>query len=216
MNGRARFVAVTLLLLVSLGGGIALGLHQNHRQLYRQLAVTLPVNIAASIYPDLGGDGSYNYNAQSKPLFSFTGSSTVKLKNGTYDLVVADPAHNFSQTVFKETVDYTTLSIAPAITYTDEYLASLLPTLRSQIASSFFASDPSLQPNYHIGNDRLYMLGDWYGAVLQPGSGDLDTLRVILHKSNGQWQIAAQPSLSIGEPSHQDIPVAVIRSVDSL
>lgn len=213
----SRLIAIIGLLVIALGAGIGLGLYQNHQQQFEQVSVTLPAGVTARIYPDLGGDGSYNYDPQSKPVATLSGSRPVQLKNGVYDLVIADPAHHYTQTVFRQTVDYMTISIAPRLAYTDGYLTNTLPQLRSQIDANLFSQESALQPNYHIGNDKLYLLGDWYGAVLQPNDANLDTLRVILHKSgSGQWQVAAQPDLSIGEPSHQNIPVSVIESVDTL
>ena len=197
--------------------GIVLGVYQNHRHAYQHVLVQLPTNVKVSIYKDLGGDGAYNYNPNSKPIATLSTSKKVALKRGVYDFVADNPAQKYTNPVSRQTIDYSTSSVTLQLSYSDEILATILPEIKTDALNALYQNYPDIQQNYTISKEQLYMLGDWYGVVLQPNDSSLDTLRAILHKDNNHWQlVSGQPDLSIGEPSHPNIPPQIIEQVDQL
>ncbi len=69
---------------------------------------------------------------------------------------------------------------------------------------------------YTIAYEKLYVRGEWYAAKLTPvDTSTQDTLRVILHKENGRWQVAASPGIVFYSGDYPSIPVSVIRDIDN-
>jgi hypothetical protein len=205
-----------ILLATAFSAGVFFGIYKNHQTSYNNVVVHLPKNVKASIYKDLGGDGPFNYD-KNKPLIALQPSQSVKLKRGVYDVVINDPANQYTNPVIKKSVDYGTREISVELNYTDEKLNSLLPEVSSSAQAAIYAAHPSIKQGYIIAKEHLYGLGDWYGAELQPKDPAMDNLKVILRLDNSSWKMAIDdPTISIGQPSNPDIPFEVIKKVDQL
>ncbi len=196
--------------------GAVLGLVANYHNSFKKVYVKLGANLQLSIYKDLGGDNTHNYNSHSQPLFRLKSSQTVKLKKGVYDLVVNDPAHQYENPITKVVIADNTNNITINPFLTDQKLSDLLTAQRSAIQQVLTSQYPSLTSFYTITPDRLYEHGDWYGAVLSPIGLQVDKLRVIMGYKNGRWVVIAKPQISIGIPSNLSIPSEIVDSVDQL
>ena len=198
--------------------GCALGIARNVQHSYRTVVLDVPTGVHGAVYKDLGGDGSYNYDANHPALHTFSGKTSLKLKIAEYDVVLNDPQKEYANPVTKIAVDSNTsrVSIAPA--YTNDKLASLLPSVRNQALNSIYSSIALLQQNYTVSDEHLYGLGDWYGVVFTPNDPAIyDTVRMIAHKSSDGWKPAIdKPWISIGTPSHPGVPSSIIEAVDQL
>jgi hypothetical protein len=212
---RSIFIKITLLLL-ALAGGIALGFYRNQTS-----SVEVPVKFAEGIkvlvYQDGGGDGSYNYDLSSKPLFTLLKSQKINIGLGVYDFVVSDSNDKYDVPVKKINIDKQAKVVNLDFEYSTQKLSAMLATEKNAAEAVILSNYPSLSQNYRITKENLYLTGEWYGAVLQPASASLDTYRVILHKQSGGWKIAVkEPAISIGIPSNPEIPPSVITKVDEL
>jgi hypothetical protein len=206
-----------VLLVIALLGGVAFGTYKSHQGSLVQVFVSVPQNIQLSVYEDRGGDGAYNYDASKSPLFMISSSQKLALGIGkTYDFVADNPNSKYSNPVTKETIAYGT-EVSIQLSYCSQKLASLLPSVRQSALKALYAKYPPIQQNYVAAKDQLYMLGDWYGVVLQPKDASQDAVRAIMHKKGSTWSLAIRhPDLSIGMPSNPDIAQAIIEQVDKL
>lgn len=206
-----------LLVVVALVGGWIFGNLKNNQLSNVKVQVNVPSATKISVYKDLGGDGPYSFDP-SQPLASdLSYSQEVNLSPGTYDLVASDPNHVYVNDISQALVNATTSAISPHLSYTESKLQAMLPGVRAAAQAVLFKTYPTLETNYTVSKDGLFMLGDWYGAVLKPVSPNMDTLRVILESRNGSWTVAVrQPDISIGEPSNPKIPAAVVEAADQL
>lgn len=199
-------------MLLGAGGG----LYANYRHSFGRVSLSLPSNIPVSIYHDRGGDGPANYDPDSSSVAKFSGTQSLTLKLGTYDAVIDDPKHEYKDGVTKFEVNSANSTIALNASYSDSKLSALLPGVR---ASAQDAIKKALAPGgkgYVMAEDEVFGVGEWYAVVLRPTSPSQDVLKVLAHKDGDTWKIVAGPSISIGQPSHPNIPQAVLTSTDKL
>jgi hypothetical protein len=212
VNYTTRLILTAAAIVVGVAGGLV----ANYQRSFHNVAITIDPGLQVAVYKDLGGDGAYNYNANSTPLASLNGDQTIKLRDGIYDAVVSDPNHQYENPVIKVVVTAGTNSATISPTYTTARLAALLASQQAAITQALDAKYPSL-PSLYTVSGQLYEHADWYGAVLEPNNPANDILRVILHKQGSTWAVVTDPpEISIGEPSNLSIPTDVIESVDQL
>jgi len=208
------FVPVVIAILIGVSGGLVV----NYYQMFKKVYVNVANNIEVNIYPDLGenDDQTYNYNPKTKPLFQLESSTTIKLKKGVYDFVVADESNIYENPISKVVIGDTTSNITVAPYYNDNKLGNLLIQYRPAIQQILESKYPNLTKLYKIDNDSLYENGEWYGADLVPLNPNIDELKVIMNFKNNIWVVAVEPQISISIPSNPTIPSDVIDSVDQL
>lgn len=212
-NLRNRLIWVAACVILGVVGGLAV----NYQHSFRKVDVSIDPGLNVTIYKDLGGDGAFNYNPNSKPIARLSASQTITIRDGTYDTVVSDPTHEYENPVVKFVVAPGTDSVAVSPSYTSSKLATLLANEQPAITQALQAEYPDFSQNYGIADEQLYEQGNWYGAVLTPSAPTSDALRVILQKQGGSWGVVTDPpQISIGEPSFPNIPTDVIESVDQL
>lgn len=110
-----------------------------------------------------------------------------------------------------------TLRIKPY--YSDSKLSSMqaneMPAIRQAYVDKYGAVNI-----YELQPGNLYGYGDWYGTTLiYKGNDDFnnDTLRLIMHKESGQWIIkTSPPDITLSKYIYPDIPVDILRKVNSL
>ena len=207
-----KLVWVGLGLVLGVSAGLVVNYHSSFKQVYVKFGSSFQLNI----YKDLGGDSTYNYNAQGRPLFTISSSQTVKLKKGVYDFLVNDPSHQYENPVTKVVVSDKTSSVTIDPSFTNQKLASLLAIKLPSIQQALLSQYPALPSFYTITPGQLYERGDWYGAVLSPINSQTDKLRVIMERRNGNWIVVAKPQISISIPSNPSIPSNIIDGVDQL
>jgi hypothetical protein len=216
VNNR-MFILICLIIAIALG--VAGGVVVNNKNSYKNVSVSLGQNLQVGIYKDLSKSSNnsiYSYAGES-PVLTISSSQTVKLKMGVYDFVVNDPTHQYENPVTKTTVNNLTNSVSINPTYSSQKLATMLQAEQASIQQALIGYYPSLPLLYTISNDRLYGLGEWYGARLTPIDPDIDdSVVVIMQETNNKWSVAAAPQISIAIPSNPTIPSGVIDSVDQL
>lgn len=206
------------LLFVGVAIGVSLGLVSNYLNSFKVIYVKNLQGLQINVYKDRGagaGNKVYNFDPN-KSLFSMRSSQSVKLKKGVYDFVVNDPVHQYDNTTTKLVVGKFTDSVTIDPGYNAQKLSELLQTEGPKARQALISSYPATPGTYTLTSEALYGHGEWYGAKLSPQATYLDTLYVIMHKSNGVWSVAARPQLSIGIPSNPSIPGDVIENVDQL
>lgn len=206
-----------ILVMVAVSVGLGLGLLQNYVRSFHDVNVKLASSIEVSIYKDRGGDGTYNYDTKAKPLKTLTNNDTIRLKEGAYVFVVDDPSNQYENPATKHRIDgpNQTITINPG--YTTEKLKQLLPDIRENARAALYTQYPRLPQNYTITADATYIRGEWYGFVIKPNEPQFDVVRGIMHKKDGSWRLETNPLLlSIGAPSHPDIPFEIVSAVNKL
>ncbi len=113
-------------------------------------------------------------------------------------------------------VDRSVVVVEPTLTLSEKSRAQALLRERGAAKAMLQGRYSLSQRGYVISADGLFGAAEWYGCVLKPQNAAQDTLRVILQKKNGGWVVAAKPAITIGAPSHPDIPFDVVRQVNEL
>jgi hypothetical protein len=213
-NLRHKLIWVTVAIVVGVAGGLA----TNYEHSFHNVGLTLSPSLSIAVYKDQGGKAAPSYNSSSKPIARLNSSQTIKIRDGSYDAVVNDPDHEYENPVIRFVVTPATDDATINLSYTSSKLATLLASEQPAITQALEAEYPDFSANYSIATGRLYEQGNWYGAVLTPSAPTSDIVRVILQKdSDGSWDVVIDPpQISIGEPSHPNIPPNVIESVDQL
>jgi len=101
--------------------------------------------------------------------------------------------------------------------YSSSQLNELLDQERPAIHQAMTDYD-NLIAEYDIIEEALYLHGEWYGAVLRfpdvIGGPRTDDYHIILHKTNGIWQVAASPEIVFNYANNPNIPKSVIDNVN--
>lgn len=93
-------------------------------------------------------------------------------------------------------------------------LESELPTITNVMTAAY----PKIATDYIVSKGRLYDKGQWYGAVLTYRGTDAmnrDTLRVLLEKKNGAWEMhTTPPEPLLSAKKYKNIPVSILKSIN--
>lgn len=146
-----------------------------------------------------------------------TDIGTLLTKTSTKQILRLEPGHYVVQ--YSGTKDYQDQSIVINIVETTELTTPKLKLTQNKLDALLAIEKPAAQnafslvfdvDGYNITDDKLYQQGDWYSARLVPNNSSLDTLRVIMKKENGQWKVAAGPSIIFFIGDYPNIPQNVI------
>ncbi len=180
----------------------------------RQLTVTYQNIHDVSIYKSSALDAGKGL----KPAATITRSGEViKLPKGTYTVhYTGDEGYLTRFQEFKLSKNQE-VRIDPD--YSEARLASLLKEEQGSIHQAVLTEYPNTAL-YAFKGDKLYKKGDWFGAALIYQGTDIfnfDTVRVIAHKENGVWKVSTSPpTIVIDKYTYPDIPVEVLRDVNSI
>lgn len=197
-----RFIGIAVAVLVILWGLVWL------QQLAARKTVTLDPAAGVTI---TFGTPTPDTPSFTKVLIKTTVRSKVKVEKGFY-LARFTQAGRVTQYTYMHINTDRNVS-TPQMPYTSTRLADLLKS-EALIVNSQLASNPATAV-FTPGYEQIYGTGDWFAAVLVPSSGNAVKQRVILHKKDGQWEIAAGPAattLFIG--NYPWIPSGVIRDIN--
>lgn len=169
--------------------------------------------------------------AISKPIANTNSFKKIRLQPGLYVVKFAGTKDYQEETEsinINKPIEITT----PKLNYTDTKLSQLLKSEKPAIQNSLLPFIPNT--GYKINVEKLFKIGNWYGAQLIPGGwydptvpADLiprpannnntqDMLKVIMKKGNGVWKVLAGPSIVISIADYPDIPQDVIRATNKL
>ncbi len=176
---------------------------------YHKLQIQIPSGISFNLFKV--SDGNYIKVADVKS------SGSMSLQNGTYCLRPADNKYSskFECVIVK---DKDKKLIADP-DFSEDYLATLLADDISEIKSVITAKYSPLIEKYYIGDGQLFKKGDWYGTTLTEiaeARSNGDTYRIVLHKVNDKWTVAAKPQIVISARDYGDIPFIILSTVNNL
>ena len=212
MNKKLIIIGIIVIALL-IAGGAWLSYYLS----FKNVTITMAKeDMAVDVYregfaPEDGSEGT------EEKLMTITGSQTIRLQSDGYFIEPASDMYDHSPINFS--IDGSDVSVDVNPGYSEQYLASLLPAEQSEINSLIDTAYPQLN-SFTIHEGKLYQDGTWYGvsfAQNPPGPGATgDTYRLVLHKVNGRWQVAAKPQIVITAPQHPDIPEPVLSAVNAL
>lgn len=150
----------------------------------------------------------------SEPLYPPAGQE-VRLKKSTYQLqTIGD---NIDSRTREITIASDTNTITTEFSYTGKYLKGLYDKERPAITKLINKTYPKLSQRYTVKQAALYGHGDIYGAhlVATQKSDHSDTLRILLQKKSGKWQVVSQPPTPIlSAPDYPDIDSDILRAIN--
>ncbi len=212
---RRNIIILIVAMLVT--GGILWGIYAlTHMEIKRSVTLNFDSSIrSVTVSGDVWicQNGSCDTEAYETKLNS---SGQVSLADGIY--YVTATGDTVSDEAVKITVDssHTTFTIKPY--YSDNYLATLLTKEQTALQDRIREEYPQ-STQYAIDTGKLYQFGEWYATSLALPVSETnltpDRYYVILHKTDGVWQIAGKPSLYFTYTDHKDIPVDVIKDVNA-
>lgn len=153
--------------------------------------------------------------ASSNTISKLSSSTTVRLKPGEYYYTTVGEKFNSERTYFT-VIDNTEIIIDP--NYSEQYLSTLGETETEKIRTLLNKSYPQIKDKYTLDEPRLYKQGDWAGGrIIQTVDRrqSPDIYRYIVQKTGNEWKIIAPPNLTLSKFTYPDIPLDVLRSVNS-
>lgn len=214
---RNEYMRPGLVIAASIAG-VLMGVVYSYTNSFKEVQVNIPPGSSVSIYKNTPEeDDPYGYNENGSPHKQVSSSQKLKLKKTTYIAVVTGPVNEYKDPKVRFEVRDDSRSVDIHPNYTEAKLAALLTNERVDAQKQLISRYPKIRSQYTIVSERLYQLGDWYGAILKPLNPDADSLKVIMKKTDGKWiSVVKYPSISIGQPSHPDVPLEVLEAVDRL
>jgi hypothetical protein len=217
MKTKRNIVVLVLVVLLGLVGFVA---YQYIRS-FQDVSVVIK-NPAGSVKLQLFAAEEVDHNLKpiGDALRTITTDETFSIKKGAYVLVPSG-----------ENIDTAPLSFVLAdkpvtqtidLPYTQSYLEQLASQELPAITAALTAEYPKVATDYTLNPGKLYHRGEWYGTTIANKQGTEeyifgDTLRVLLEKQNGQWVVLSEPpEIILTTPVYKNVPVEVLRDINSL
>lgn len=183
---------------------------------FRALTVTLTQpDLTVDIHKIISTGSSAT--PQKQKITTLTKSSSISLQDGTYHITPTGNRYDTTpQEVIIEGKDKTAI-VTPALSATT--LTTLLRTEAAGISTAINEAYPQLQTSFRFSSERLLDQGQWYAASFYQqldAQTDGDLYRIVLHKTNNEWKMAARPSLLLSKYDYPNIPVKILRQVNAL
>lgn len=200
-----RKINLLLLALIVIIGGI---MTLNYFQSFKPVYVQIPrAGVSATVL-----------DANKHQVGQLSGSGKLSLRPGKYSVVPGGT--NISTTPLPLTVKndgaYVTVDPGYSGTYLDQLLDSELGSIQAAITAKY----PTITQGFTLDRGVLYQYGDWYSALIvqnSPGPGARgDLYRVVLHKTNDTWNIAAGPAIVLSDQDYPDVPKSILSSTNAL
>lgn len=139
----------------------------------------------------------------------------IQLTEGEYHIQYIGDHIEPQYRAFRVTNDTTDVHIS--YSYTRKHLDALLDNAQPAITSTLYDAYPLAKQSYSLQHERLYELGDVYGAILvaREKSDNSDTLRVLLEKRNGKWVVRSTPPTPVlSTPDYSSIDEATLSDIN--
>lgn len=172
---------------------------------------TLTVNIKNTIsYQVANGDRVIHSSTKNQ--------SSIRVPKNNQYTIYFEGSKSYESSKRAVTVKDAPASISISPYYSKDRLGELLVNEKSDINSIVTAYDSIISTRYSIEDMKLYHYGDWASAKLV-WSGEYgentDTLTIILEKQNDVWAVVGSPSIVFFSGNNPEIPVDILRSVNS-
>ncbi|HSX27988.1 MAG TPA: hypothetical protein VLF60_00885 [Candidatus Saccharimonadales bacterium] len=186
-----------------------------------QQTVTFNIHngVTVDVFPAGDVDTEHGLDQNVKPTATITqNGSTLKLAKGSY-LAISKATKDYASNRVSFGVDNKSVTVDVDPPYTDAKLQSLVSTEKTAIVAALTKAFPQISSLYTIEDGWFYKTGEWYGTKLDYIGSDAassDTLRVILHKDNGEWKVATTPpEIVLSATQHPEIPRDVISDLNA-
>jgi hypothetical protein len=142
-------------------------------------------------------------------------SGTISLKAGKYYVIPKGKDLDDSQISFEIIDKDVSVNVNPGYSaaYLEAKTAAEVASANTVITSTY----PLTSTGFSINSGKLYLDGTWYGATLvqkavEKNNGDV--YRLVLHKVDGKWQVAATPQLVLTIADNKTIPDTILRDLN--
>lgn len=142
-------------------------------------------------------------------------NQTIQLTEGEYH--IQNVGKNIEPNYRKLNVTDDTTTVDITYTYTKKYLDKLLQEERAPAQAALYAKYPLAKNGYRLHHEKLYGLGDIYGAVLvaRTPSDNSDTLRVLLKKQDDKWIVLSTPPTPIlSAPDYPNVDADALAEIN--
>lgn len=178
---------------------------------FHKLTLYSPNNISVSLY-------NKSDSKKVSALSLSNNKTSISLGNGDYCIASTDSRYSSIPACFSVDGKDNTINFNPG--YSDTYLDSLLESQISDIQAVINNKYKQIISNYIVDPGKLMVMGDWYITTLtqkvERVSDQGDVYRIVLHKVNDVWSVAAGPKIVLSSKEFKDIPFEVLDSANRM
>lgn len=171
------------------------------------------------IYKGRAGDDISNPAESDIVANNISKNVTLHLKNGSYRIVSKNNP-SFEKIDIKTYLDHKPNSVRINPSFSEVKVKELLNTERPNILKTLRSNYPNIDKLYTVNEGNLYYLDRWYGTTLSSKNSDItnnDTLRLILEKKDGVWELITKPpDIILSKVQLNNVPQDIIDKVNNL
>lgn len=160
--------------------------------------------------------GSISLHSDGQKVAEPAAGQEIRLKKGDY--LVRSSGKNIAQTQQKITIDGRKTSFDIDFSYTSDYLGSLYDDEQLAIYTAMLLEYPKIDSDYSLSHEKLYGMGDWFGATLvynDQQADNRDSLRLLMQKSGDGWQVISKPPTPVlSAPNYPDVPYEILKAIN--
>ena len=161
-------------------------------------------------------EGITVYNRDENEVGKLQENGSLRLQNGEYTYRPLGEMWSTDPVGFTVDSDEE-ISVNPS--YSDDHRYEILRRENPAIVGVINNTFGDTMRDFTIETGTIYQQGDWYATLLSqdslPGGQDGDIYRIVLHKVDGTWQIAAGPEIVLGAPVYPDVPYEILKDINS-
>lgn len=162
------------------------------------------------------GLGSISLLTDGKTVAQPVAGEKTRFKKGDY--LVRSSGKNIADRQQKITIDGTKANFDIDFSYTKDYLNRLYQDEQLAIYTAMLLQYPQIDSDYSLSSDRLYGMGDWFGATLvynEQKAENRDSLRIVMQKTKTGWQVVSSPpSPVLSAPDYPDVPYIILKAIN--
>lgn len=201
-------VSAAVLILLVIGGFLFNDIRNSHK-------ATINIQKSGITAEVFERNPNFDESDHDTKIGTFTSPETISLKPGKYYVIPKGKDLDDSQISFTITNEDVSVTVNPGYSaaYLEAKTAAEVDAANTVITTKY----PVTATGFSINSGKLYLDGSWYGATLiqkavQKNNGDV--YRLVLHKVDGKWQVAAAPQLVLTLSDNKDIPDTILRDLN--
>jgi len=201
-------VSAVVLILLVVGGFVFNDIRNSHKATIN----IQKTGITAEVFKR---DPNAEESTYDEKVATLTEPGTITLKSGRYYVIPKGKDLDESQISFDIADKDVSVNVNPG--YSAAYLKAKTAAEVAAANTLITSTYPLTSTGFSINSGKLYLDGSWYGATLiqkaqQKNNGDV--YRLVLHKIDGKWQIAATPQLVLTIVDNKNIPDTILRDLN--
>jgi hypothetical protein len=217
MSQRTKLVIIIVSILVVISGFAWLIAYITSFQ-YVTIAYSKPEkNVVIELYTTKTDPAEEHGIIASDKVQTVNNNERLRLKKGSYMLKTVGDSYNENQIFFR--VGDTEETVGYSLIFSGKVLEDELAAEREKARNVITTEYPTSSELYTFKNEKIMLQGQWYVAYLfykGKNDGIRDTLRIVLHKENGNWKTATKPQLSLSNAEYPTIPKEVLDYANEL